>query len=140
MLGKAADDLGVETGAAVLLAAHATKASAGIDELVSHNSRGGGAITDVVRAEFSLRTMTAKEARDAGITDMEERKRHVQLVATKGNHISPSAFVPVWLRRGDYGTLSAASVEFGVAEEPSPRRTGSAWNYCARWRKPAHRS
>ncbi len=117
MLGKAADDMAVATGATVMLASHATKASASSEELGSHNSRGGGAITDATRGEFSLRTMTAKEAREAGITDMEERKRHVQLVATKGNHISPSAFVPVWLRRGDFGTLSEANLEFGAEQD-----------------------
>lgn len=110
MLGKMADDLAVRTGAAVCLVTHATKGSLAHDELGSHNSRGGGAITDAVRGEFAMRTMTTQEARKAGIEDIEERKRHVQLVATKGNHLPPAAFVPVWLKRGAYGTLSAADV------------------------------
>ncbi|MCB1932759.1 MAG: AAA family ATPase [Candidatus Accumulibacter sp.] len=111
-LGKMADDLAVRTGAAVALVAHATKASLHSDELGSHNSRGGGAITDAVRGEFSLRTMTAKEATAAGITDIEERKRHVQIVATKGNHLPPSAYAPVWLRRGEHGSLAEANLSF----------------------------
>lgn len=111
-LGKMADDLAVRTGAAVMLVAHASKGSLGKEELGSHNARGGGAITDAVRGEFSMRTMTAKEALDAGILDKEERNRHVQLAATKGNHLPPSAFVEIWLRRGDHGTLSAASLQF----------------------------
>lgn len=109
-LGKMADNLAVRTGAATALVAHAAKGSLTTAELGSHNSRGGGAITDAVRGEFSMRTMTADEARDAGITDAEERNRHVQLKATKGNHLPPAAFVPIWLRRGDHGVLFAASI------------------------------
>jgi hypothetical protein len=110
-LGKMADDLAVTTGATVALVSHATKGSLSKQELTSHNSRGGGAITDAVRAEYSMRNMTIEEANQAGITDVEERKRHVQLVATKGNAIPPSAFVPVWLRRDDFGNLAEADIE-----------------------------
>jgi hypothetical protein len=110
-LGKMADDLAVTTGATVALVSHATKGSLSKQELTSHNSRGGGAITDAVRAEYSMRNMTIEEANQAGITDVEERKRHVQLVATKGNAVPPSAFVPVWLRRDDFGNLAEADIE-----------------------------
>lgn len=105
-LGQYADRLAIETGACVVLVSHATKASASAEELTSHQSRGGGGITDAVRGEFVLRTMTAKEAKTYGIDDLAERKRHVQLIATKGNRIPPEAFVPLWLRRGPGGTLS----------------------------------
>jgi len=116
-LGKMADDLAVQTGATVCLVSHATKASQHTDELSSHNSRGGGAITDAVRAEFVVRTMTPSEGHKSGITDTEERKRHLQLVATKGNHLPPSAFVPIWLRRGDYGELHSSDVVFDEAQQ-----------------------
>lgn len=111
-LGKMADDLAVRTKAAVMLVAHASKGSLSRDEMASHNARGGGAITDAVRGEFSMRTMTLKEAKDAGILDKEERNRHVQLAATKGNHLPPAAFVEIWLRRGEHGTLTAANLQF----------------------------
>jgi len=120
MVGKMVDDLAVQTGAACLLAAHSTKASQQADELTSHSSRGAGAITDAVRAEFAMRTMTASEAGKAGITDLEERKRHVQLVVTKANHLPPAAFVPIWLRRGDGGVLSAADIEFDQGGNSGP--------------------
>jgi hypothetical protein len=110
-LGKMADDLAVQTGATVALVAHATKGSLSRLELTSHNSRGGGAITDAVRAEYSMRNMTIEEANQAGITDVEERKRHVQLVCTKGNAIPPTAFVPVWLRRDDFGNLAEVDIQ-----------------------------
>lgn len=117
-LGKMADDLAIRTGAAVCLVSHASKGSLQRDELESHNSRGGGAITDAVRGEFSMRAMTAKEAKAFGIADIEERKRYVQLVATKGNHLPPGAFAPTWLRRGEGGVLEAANLVPGDAEEP----------------------
>ena len=109
-LGRMIDRLAIRTGATAALVSHATKASLNAAELSSHNSRGGGAITDAVRAEYSLRNMTQLEAARAGIEDMEERRRHVQLVATKGNSLPPSAFVPVWLRRDDSGALFEADV------------------------------
>ena len=111
-LGREVDNLAVRTGATVALVAHAPKASLNREELESHNSRGGGSITDVLRAEFSMRTMTASEAKKAGINDIEERKRHVQLVATKGNVLPASAYFPVWFRRDDTGTLEAVQVQF----------------------------
>lgn len=110
-LGSLCDRLAIESGAAVVLVAHAAKALQSAEEVGSHSSRGGGAITDAVRAEFTLRTMTAQEARAAGITDLEERKAHVQLVATKGNELPPAAFVPTWLKRGHGGVLTQVELE-----------------------------
>jgi hypothetical protein len=111
-LGKMADDMAVNTGATVVLVTHASKSSLGQDEVSSHTSRGAGAITDAARGEFALRTMTAQEAKKAGIEDIEERKRHVQLVGTKGNALPPAAYVPVWLRRDNFGTLLEADITF----------------------------
>lgn len=113
-LGKMADDLAIATGATVALVSHATKGSLGQDELTSHSSRGGGAITDAVRAEYVLRNMTAKEATKAGICDLEERRRYVQLSATKGNTLPPTAFVPIWLRRDDTGCLLGSDLQSGA--------------------------
>ena len=122
-LGELVDRLALETGASVVLASHAAKAVSNSDEIGTHTSRGSGAITDAVRAELVLRTMTASEARKFGIKGIEERKAHVQLVLTKGNHAPPSAFVPVWLKRGAGGLLSLAELQeteddgVGVREE-----------------------
>jgi len=111
-LGKMADDLGVNTGAAVMLVSHSTKGSLLTEEPQSHSSRGGGALTDAVRGEYVLRNMTTNEAAKANITDVEERHRHVQLVNTKGNKIPPAARVPVWLRRDEYGNLMEVEIVF----------------------------
>lgn len=115
-LGKMVDDMAVQTGATCVLVSHSTKASNNSAEIGSHNSRGGGAITDAVRGEFALRTMTADEAKKAGVTDIEERKRLVQFVATKGNRLPPAAFVPIWFRRGDSGVLSQVEVSMDKSE------------------------
>jgi len=109
-LGELADRLALEAGACVVLASHAAKATNQADELGSHTSRGSGAITDAVRGELALRTMTAAEARKYGISDTAERKAHVQLTLTKSNAAPPDAFVPVWLKRGTGGLLSLAEL------------------------------
>lgn len=143
-LGKMVDSLAIHTGAACVLVAHATKASLSKKELQSHNSRGGGAITDVLRAEYSMRNMTEGEAVKAQIDDLEERQRHVQVVATKGNNLPPSAFVPVWLRRDDYGNLAEAEIAFtttSISDHEKDilgvllKRSGTATPNLAEWRQ-----
>lgn len=109
-LGEMADRIAIELCTCVVLNTHAAKAVQTLDELGSHTSRGSGAITDAVRGEFALRTMTAAEAKRFGISDPEERKALVQLAAVKGNELPPAAFVPVWLRRGAGGVLEPAEM------------------------------
>lgn len=106
--GEMVDRIAIETGACTIATAHAAKSIHGVEELGSHSARGSGAITDAVRGEYTLRTMTPDEGRRFGVTDVAERKAYVQLAATKGNHLPPAAFAPIWLQRGLGGTLSAA--------------------------------
>lgn len=115
-LGQFVDKLAIQTGACVMLVTHATKASANADEVSSHASRGGGGITDAVRAEFLLRTMTSKEATAHGIQG-NDRKRYVQLVATKGNRVPFDAFAPLWLERGRHGLLYPAELALSEKTE-----------------------
>lgn len=110
-LGEWVDSLALLSSACVVLSSHAAKTVTTADEVGSHTSRGSGAITDAVRGELVLRTMTAAEARGFGITDIAERKAHVQLVVTKSNAAPPSAFVPIWLRRGMGGLLAQANLD-----------------------------
>jgi hypothetical protein len=56
--------------------------------------------------------MTQIEAARAKIDDPEERKRIVQFVCTKANALPPSAFIPLWLRRNDSGSLCEAEISF----------------------------
>jgi hypothetical protein len=110
-LAEMADRIAIQHGACVVLTTHAAKNMHQADELGSHASRGSGALTDAMRGEFVLRTMTSDEARKFGIDDRAERQRYVQLAATKGNSLPPEAYTPVWLRRGDAGLLSGVSLE-----------------------------
>jgi len=111
-LGETVERLAIDTGAAALLVTHAAKGSIQADEIDGHQSRGAGALTDALRAEYVMRTMTAREAPKAGVTDRAERKRHKQLVASKGNDLPPEAFEPVWLRIDEAAVLKPASVTF----------------------------
>ena len=107
-----------------MVASHAAKSLQAAEEIGSHSSRGSGAITDAVRAEYVLRSMTAAEAKRFGVDDLEQRKAHVQLIPTKGNELPPSAFLPTWLVRGQGGLLSEATlVEIAkdASTAPSPR-------------------
>lgn len=121
-LGQFVDKLAIETGACVMLVTHATKASANADEITSHASRGGGGITDAVRAEFLLRTMTQKEATAHGVAGA-DRKRYVQLVATKANKAPLDAFSPLWLERGRNGLLYPAELALVERQESSLNMT-----------------
>ncbi|MDT3706493.1 MAG: AAA family ATPase [Thiobacillus sp.] len=117
-LGQFIDKLAIQTGACAMLVTHATKASANADEITSHASRGGGGITDAVRAEFLLRTMTTKEATAHGVNG-NDRKRYVQLVATKANKAPLEAFTPLWLERGRNGLLYPAELALVERQESS---------------------
>lgn len=117
-LGQFIDKIAIQTGACAMLVTHATKASANADEITSHASRGGGGITDAVRAEFLLRTMTAKEATAHGVNG-NDRKRYVQLVATKANKAPLEAFTPLWLERGRNGLLYPAELALVERQESS---------------------
>jgi RecA-family ATPase len=110
-LGELVDRIGIQSGASTVLSAHASKGNHLAEELSSHSARGSGAITDAVRAEITLRNMTADEARRFGIEDRAERQHYVQLAATKGNELPPEAYVPVWLKRGRGGALEQVSLE-----------------------------
>ena len=122
-LGKMTDDLAVLTGAVVMLVAHASKNLK--EEITSHNSRGGGALVDAVRGEFVMRNMTRNEARRAKVSE-EDRHKIVQLVGVKGNMLPPSAFIPVWLLRDQYGNLKPAEIEFNMDVDSIGKREQDA--------------
>lgn len=123
-LGQLADHLAVQTGAACALVSHAAKGITAKETLDSHNSRGGGAITDAVRAEITMRNMTPDEARKARVLDADERHYFVQMAVTKANHLPPSAKAPIWLKRGAGGALLPADLGVNaiVAQSPAEDR------------------
>lgn len=110
-LGLFADRLAIKSDACVVLASHAAKNVGNADEVASHSSRGSGALTDAVRAEIVLRTMTPAEAKKFGVTSMEERLAYLSVSVPKANHVPPSGKAPVWLKRGEGGLLFPADIE-----------------------------
>lgn len=120
-LGRMADNLAVRCDCAVIILTHGTKGSLQSEEITSHSSRGGGAITDAVRVEYGMRTMTVKEAQRFGINDIAERESYVQMKVTKGNRIPPDAKVPVWFQRGRGGFLEVVELTETTAGGISPR-------------------
>lgn len=126
-LGRAVDDLAVNCEATCTVLSHSAKGILAADELNSHSSRGGGALTDALRFEITMRGMTAKDAFKYGITDLAERNALVQVAITKGNRIPPAAKVPVWLKY-DSGTLISA----GLVESANTCDGGTRLNKGAR--------
>lgn len=122
-LGELVDHVSIQRRACGVLAVHAAKSLQMADEPGSHTARGAGSLTDAMRGEMVARTMTPDEARRFGITDIPERKRHMQLTVVKGNHLPPEAFAPLWLCRGDHGLLMPATLEdqSSRATEVGPR-------------------
>lgn len=120
-LGELFDRLAIETRACVVATSHAAKHIQNAEEVGSHSSRGSGAITDAVRAEFTMRTMNADEGRKYGITEIERRRAFVQLAATKGNELPPKAFAPIWLKRCEGGVLELADLAAPSADPVGPR-------------------
>lgn len=110
-MGELADRIAIDLHTCVVLTTHAAKNLQMLDELGSHASRGSGALTDAVRGEIALRTMTLAEAKRFGIVVVDERKSFVQMAIVKGNELPPSAFAPVWLHRGPGGVLEPAELE-----------------------------
>jgi RecA-family ATPase len=52
-LGELMDRIAIDSGACVMVTTHAARSMLHADELGSHSSRGGGAITDAVRGEYA---------------------------------------------------------------------------------------
>lgn len=92
------------TGCAVLILHHVNKASAGKDGSANAQqaARGSGAITDNVRWQTNLSTMSEAEALTRNITD--ERRRWVSVDLSKVNYGPP--IESRWLYRGDGGVLT----------------------------------
>jgi len=109
-LANAVERLAIETGAAVVLVSHAAKHVQYAQELGSHLSRGSGALTDALRLEMLMRTMTAREAKSFGVPEL-NRHRYVRFQITKANRLPPEAMHPVWLQRGEGGVLLPANLQ-----------------------------
>lgn len=93
------------TGASFLFLHHTSKASAlGGTAGEQQASRGSSVLTDNVRWQSNLSTMSEKEAAKAGITD--ERRRYVRMSFPKINYSAPIG--DRWFVRGKGGVLLPA--------------------------------
>lgn len=106
---KTVDNIAITTGAAVLVISHAAKSVQYQQEVVSHASRGSGAITDAFRLEVLMRVMTSKEAKSFQVDDG-QRHRFVRMQVTKANSLPPELMQPTWLERVTGGALKLAKI------------------------------
>lgn len=97
------------TGAAVLVIHHANKASMQGSEQTQSAARGSSALSDGIRWQMNLSTMTKDEARACDIPE-DQRRMYLTATMTKNNYAAPQP--PVFLRRTDNGVL----VEVDLAE------------------------
>lgn len=105
------EQIGAETGAAVLFLHHTSKAASfGEQTDHQHASRGASLLTDNARFAASLVKMTEREA-DKDHYDVEEsmRSMFVRFSVTKNNYGSP--IEDRWYRRHEGGVLRPAQLE-----------------------------
>ena len=109
-LVQAGERLSQETGAFVLWANHANKASMrqGGDSMGQEASRGSSALTDGMRWQMNLATMDKQAAKKQGIRE-KERGFYVRMSVPKNNYAPP--FEQAWLKRGAGGYLSHVELE-----------------------------
>ena len=120
---QALERIAAKTGATVLVAHHSNKGAYSANEPNQSASRGSSALTDGVRWQLNLTTLTDKEARANGIP-ADERRQYLTATVTKSNYAPPSP--PILFKRGDGGYLTqvwdvmpkaqkASSIEANVA-------------------------
>jgi RecA-family ATPase len=108
-LAETVNNIAKDTKAAVLVISHAAKSVQYQQEVVSHASRGSGAITDAFRLEVLMRVMTSKEAKAYQIVDA-QRHRFVRMQVTKANSLPPDLMQPTWLERVTGGALKLVNL------------------------------
>ena len=93
-------------GVTVLVIHHANKGSMNANETSQSAARGSSALTDGVRWQMNLQTMSSNEAKKIGIDD-KARRNYVMAEITKNNYAAPQS--PVCLMRDNFGTLTSTA-------------------------------
>jgi len=96
------------TGATVIAIHHVNKWSGNTTEQTQDASRGSSALTDGVRWQMNLATMSPTEAKEYGISE-DDRRFYVTLMVTKNNYAPPQP--KVTLKRCEGGTLVHANLK-----------------------------
>lgn len=99
---EALEYLRKNTGATVLVAHHTNKGSASSEEPSQNASRGSSALTDGVRWQMNLASLSKAECTSNGIIEA-DRLRYLKAAVTKNNYGPP--LEPVLLMRGEGGYL-----------------------------------
>jgi hypothetical protein len=131
-----------ETGACVIALHHVNKNSISSNDEPNQNaSRGSSALTDGVRWQMNMVTMSAEEAKNYGLSDL-ERRLHAKLAITKSNYAPPGSHV--WIKndlesqvwRGGVGLALRTKEERGdsglleliKAQLRARKRKGETWS------------
>lgn len=115
------ESLAKRTGAAVIAAHHVNKgaAFAGLTELAGA-SRGSSALTDAVRWQVNLSSMSEPEAKAFGLAA--ERKSYLRLDFAKANYMAPQP--TIWMKRLEGGALT--QVDLSSGSSPKTRTLGKS--------------
>ena len=115
LLVEAGERISQETGAFVLWVNHANKYSMRMgDAMAQDAARGSSALTDGIRWQMNMATMSKEMARKRGIRE-KDRGFYVQMSIPKNNYAEP--FGEAWLKRGDGGYLDYVELEDADAVE-----------------------
>lgn len=91
VLADALERIAAETGAAVMIIRHVSKAAARQKETDSYAGRGGGALSDAARSVLTLVQLSAEQAAEHGITlDDEARSSAIMLTHAKSSYCAPA--------------------------------------------------
>ena len=109
LLVEAGERIAQETGAFVLWCNHSNKYSMRQGNAMEQDAaRGSSALTDGMRWQMNLATMSDHIAKKCGISK-KERRFYVQMAIPKNNYAPP--FGETWLKRGEGGYLSYTELE-----------------------------
>lgn len=107
-LVQSLERIAMQTNAAVLVAHHTSKAATFNGQNDSQQAaRGSSALTDGVRWQANLSTMSEKQAQAQNIP-VEDARLYVNFSVSKSNYAAPQA--PVWLRRLPGGVLTKVQI------------------------------
>jgi hypothetical protein len=103
------EEIALETGCAILFTHHTNKQATFHGAGASQGAaRGSSALTDGIRWQMNLWTMTKDEAKERNVSDA-ERKQYVCLAMAKSNYIAPGE--DIWLKRQDGGAFIKAEFD-----------------------------
>ena len=104
-----------KTGVSFLLVHHANKASTALGAGMSQNAiRGSSALTDALRYQLNMQTMSAADAMDCKV-DPSEAHKYVRVAMTKCNH--SSLLPPAWAERLPGGVLERVELRPATKSE-----------------------